>query len=206
MSDSSKEEKVDEDSENQTGSSRKLKIERRKSRFEPHRSDDESEENGEEEKSNEETSKEETFEDSDSDESETEPFVKEKGMVITSFKNRLHEVHPGVPFVPSDRFVTKQRKVSDLDDGGALQRDLDRMENGLYVPRKPEVTKSNLNARGHRDRRDSKSLARHGSCTCWIEREGRGKTLESHQTSQRDTRRVRISTSLQLYRRGVHRT
>ena len=89
---------MDEDSssENQTGS-RKLKIERRKSRFEPHRSDDESEEeseNEEEEKSNEETTKEEKFEDSDSDESETEPFVKEKGMVITSFKNRLHEVHP----------------------------------------------------------------------------------------------------------------
>lgn len=150
-----RENKRDNDDES-TSEARKRKMERRKSRFEPHRSDSEEEsENEEEEKKSEESTKEEKFDDeSDSDESETEPFVKQKGMVITSFKNRLHDVRPGVPFLPSDRFVTKERKVSDLNDGGALQRDLDRMENGLYVPRKPEVTRSNLNARGHRDLRD----------------------------------------------------
>ena len=146
-------------------SPKKQKVERRKSRFQPKRSSS-SEEEEEEESSNGEDSQEveevvdekkengDDDEMTDSDESETEPFVKEKGMIITKFKNRLHDVRSGIPFVPSSRFVTKERKVNDLDDGGAFQRDLDRMENGLYVPRKPEVTKSNLNARGHRDRRE----------------------------------------------------
>ena len=144
-------------------SPKKQKVERRKSRFQPKRSSS-SEEEEEEESSNGEDSqeveevvdekKEDDDEMTDSDESETEPFVKERGMIITKFKNRLHDVRSGIPFVPSSRFVTKERKVNDLDDGGAFQRDLDRMENGLYVPRKPEVTKSNLNARGHRDRRE----------------------------------------------------